>query len=78
MSVLTRCHRLNIFYLLLEKLNSFAENAKIDVSIAHDQIVPDYEEKRTNAYAEIEELNITKRMVSTCMYINTMCGTGFH
>lgn len=59
-------HRLNIFYLLLEKLNSFAENAKYDVSVTHAQIVPDYEEKRTDAFSRIEELNITKRMISTC------------
>ena len=64
--MITRCHRLNIFYLLLEKLNGFAENAKFDVNVTHAQILPDYEAKGTDAFARIEELNITKRMISTC------------
>ncbi|KAF7797803.1 hypothetical protein EIP86_009008 [Pleurotus ostreatoroseus] len=68
--------QLNIFYLLLEKLNSFAENSKIDVSVTHAQIVPEYEQKRTNAYAEIEELNITKRMISTSKFVQSQRAAG--
>ena len=59
---------MNIFYLLLEKLNGFAELAKYDVNVPHGQIAPDYETKRGDAFARIEELNITKRMVSTCTF----------
>lgn len=57
---------MNIFYLLLEKLNAFVENGKFDVTVPANQIVPEYEAKRTDAWARIEELNITKRMISTC------------
>ena len=57
--------QLNIFYLLLEKLSGFAEG-RYDVSVPAHQIAADYEERRTDAWSQIEELNITKRMISTC------------
>ncbi|KAI0089772.1 BAR-domain-containing protein [Irpex rosettiformis] len=57
--------QLNIFYLLLEKMNAFAENAKYDVSVPTSQVIPDYENKRTDAWAQIEAFNITKRIIST-------------
>ncbi|OBZ79968.1 hypothetical protein A0H81_00141 [Grifola frondosa] len=56
--------QLNIYYLLLEKLNGFAEG-KYDVSVTGAQIASDYEEKRTNALEQIEALNIGSRMIST-------------
>ncbi|KAJ7451180.1 BAR-domain-containing protein [Mycena latifolia] len=57
--------QLNIFYLLLEKMNGFAEETKWDVTnVAGSQIERDYEEKRTDAWSSIEELNITKRIIS--------------
>ena len=59
--------QLNIFYLLLEKLSGFAEG-RYDVSVPAHQIAADYEERRTDAWSQIEELNITKRMISTCKY----------
>jgi len=57
--------QLNIFYLILEKVNGFAEENKYDVSnTPGSQIVNDYEEKRTDAWSRIEDLNIVKRIIS--------------
>ena len=67
--MINRLHRLNIFYLLLEKLNGFAENSKTDVSMPAAQVAEEYEAKRTDAWAQIEDLNITKRLISTCEYL---------
>ncbi|THG94135.1 hypothetical protein EW026_g7274 [Hermanssonia centrifuga] len=63
--------QLNIFYLLLEKLNGFAEAAKFDVNVTHAQIIPDYEDRRTDAMARLEELNISKRMISTSKFVQS-------
>ncbi|EKM60361.1 uncharacterized protein PHACADRAFT_246220 [Phanerochaete carnosa HHB-10118-sp] len=57
--------QLNIFYLLLEKLNGYAESAQYDVSVPPAQVAIDYEAKRTDAWSRIEELNVTKRFTST-------------
>uniref|UniRef100_A0A0W0F9Y5 BAR-domain-containing protein n=1 Tax=Moniliophthora roreri TaxID=221103 RepID=A0A0W0F9Y5_MONRR len=58
--------QLNIFYMILEKMNSFAEEAKYDITnVPGNQIAADYEEKRTDAWQTIEGLNITKRIIST-------------
>ncbi|KAI0079044.1 BAR-domain-containing protein [Panus rudis PR-1116 ss-1] len=62
--------QLNIFYVLLEKLSGFAEG-RYDVSISAAEISAEYEEKRTDAWATIEELNITKRMISTSKFVQT-------
>ncbi|KAJ7629350.1 BAR-domain-containing protein [Mycena rosella] len=57
--------QLNIFYLLLEKMNGFAEETKWDVSnTPGSQIASDYENKRSDAWSAIEELNITQRIIS--------------
>jgi amphiphysin len=62
--------RLNIFYLILEKLNTFAEEAKFDVSdLSGPGILSEYEEKRTDAWRTIENLNIIKRIISVCTSI---------
>jgi len=59
--------RLNIFYLILEKMNGFAEDAKYDMTnTPGPQIASDYEEVRTDAWSQIENLNITKRIISAC------------
>jgi len=59
--------RLNIYYLLLEKMNSFADESKFDVSnVPGAQIAQDYESKRTDAWSVIENLGIIKRIVSVC------------
>ncbi|KAI0327254.1 BAR-domain-containing protein [Cubamyces sp. BRFM 1775] len=60
--------QLNIFYLMLEKLNSFAEG-KFDVSVPAAQIASDYEARRSDALERIEALNITKRLVSTARMV---------
>lgn len=57
--------QLNIYYLLLEKMNSFADESKFDVSNAPGaQIAADYESKRSDAWSIIENLGIIKRIVS--------------
>ncbi|KAH9486711.1 Protein hob1 [Psilocybe cubensis] len=57
--------QLNIYYLLLEKMHSFADESKYDVSnVPGAQIAQEYEEKRTDAWSVIENLGIIKRIVS--------------
>lgn len=56
--------RLNIFYMILEKISGFSEG-KYDVHVSAAQITDEYENKRTDAWEVIENLNITKRIVST-------------
>jgi len=68
--------QLNIFYLLLEKLNGFAESSQINVAVPAAQVVPDYEARRTDAHAHIENLSITKRIVSTSKLVQANRATG--
>jgi len=57
--------QLNIYYLILEKMNAFAEERKYDISnVPAAQIAQDYEEKRTDAWSDIEGLSIVKRIIS--------------
>jgi amphiphysin len=51
--------------MLLEKLTAFAEG-KYDVSVPGSQIAAEYEEKRSDTGEQIENLSITKRILSTC------------
>ena len=62
--------QLNIFYLILEKMNGFAEN-RFEVSIPAAQIESDYETRRSDALQRVEALNITRRIISTCTWRNT-------
>lgn len=61
--------RLNIYYLFLEKMNSFAEGRYNVSNGPASQIQSDYENKRTDAWGQIEDLGILKRFVSTCTWI---------
>ncbi|KAG5646869.1 hypothetical protein DXG03_001945 [Asterophora parasitica] len=57
--------QLNIYYLILEKMNAFADDAKYDITnVPGAQIQQDYETKRTDAWEVIESLNIIKRIIS--------------
>ncbi|TFL06231.1 BAR-domain-containing protein [Pterulicium gracile] len=57
--------QLNVYYLMLEKIHSFGDESKYDVASAPGgQIQADYEEKRTDAWSQIEELGVVKRIVS--------------
>jgi amphiphysin len=58
--------RLNIFYMILEKISQFSEG-KYTVDMPAAQIATDYEEKRGDAAALVEALSITQRFISTCM-----------
>ncbi|KAJ3576273.1 hypothetical protein NP233_g537 [Leucocoprinus birnbaumii] len=60
--------QLNIYYLILEKMNSFADSAKYEITnMPGSAIEQSYEEKRTDAWHTIENLNIVKRIVSVCL-----------
>lgn len=62
--------RLNVYYLLLEKMHSFADENKWDISnVPGSQIAQEYEDKRTDAWSQIENLSIIKRIVSVCMLL---------
>ncbi|EMD41357.1 hypothetical protein CERSUDRAFT_79015 [Gelatoporia subvermispora B] len=56
--------QLNIFYMLLEKLSGFAEG-KFDITVAAAEIASEFEQKRTDAQAQIEALAITQRYMGT-------------
>ncbi|EIW86340.1 BAR-domain-containing protein [Coniophora puteana RWD-64-598 SS2] len=57
--------QLNVYYLMLEKVNSFAEGKYDVTNVPGSQISNDYEEKRSDAWSTIEEMGITKRILST-------------
>ncbi|KAH9910162.1 BAR-domain-containing protein [Fomitopsis serialis] len=61
--------QLNIFYMMLDKLNGFAEG-KYDVTVTGNDIAREYEEKRSDAWQTIEELNITQRFLSTTKLVH--------
>ena len=50
--------------MLMEKLQGFAEG-KYEVQVPAAQITDDYENRRTDAWEHIENMGITKRIVST-------------
>ncbi|KAG1749628.1 uncharacterized protein EDB91DRAFT_754745 [Suillus paluster] len=68
--------QLNIYYLFLEKMNSFAEGRYDVTNVPGAQILADYEEKRTDAWRQIEDLNITKRIISTSKLVQANRATG--
>lgn len=59
--------RLNIFYMILEKVQGFAQG-KYDLNVTTPQIGQEYEEKRSDAWERIDNMSITKRIVSTCAF----------
>ncbi|KAJ3894934.1 hypothetical protein GG344DRAFT_86269 [Lentinula edodes] len=64
--------QLNIFYILLEKMNNFSEEAKYDISnLPGNEITSNYESQRSDAWSQIEELNITKRIISTSKFVQS-------
>lgn len=62
--------QLNIYYMVLEKLSGFAEG-KYDVSLSFNDIASDFEAKRPDALRQIEEMAITKRIVSTSRLVQS-------
>jgi len=62
--------QLNIFYVFLEKINTFAEDGKFDIAnTPGEQIAADYEQNRTDAWKKIEDLNIIKRIISVAKLV---------
>jgi len=69
--------QLNIFYLILEKMNGFADEAKYDISnVPAAQIAQEYEEKRTDAWSVIENLSIVKRIISVSRLVQASRAQG--
>ncbi|CAK5279876.1 unnamed protein product [Mycena citricolor] len=69
--------QLNIFYMLVEKISAFAEEAKWEVTgMSGSQIEADYESKRTDAWSTIEEMSITKRIISTSKMVQANRANG--
>ncbi|KAJ3724298.1 BAR-domain-containing protein [Lentinula guzmanii] len=69
--------QLNVFYIILEKMNNFSEEAKYDISnISGNEITSNYESQRTDAWSEIEALNITKRIISTSKFVQSNRAAG--
>ncbi|KAG1716761.1 hypothetical protein ID866_359 [Astraeus odoratus] len=63
--------QLNIYYLFHDKLISFAEGRYNVTSLSGSQIQSDYETNRTDAWSQIEDLNITKRIISTSKLVQS-------
>ena len=79
MAKMTLRHRLNIYYLILEKMNAFAEESKYDITNTPGaQIAGDYEAIRTDAWHHIEGLNITKRLISVGTFHVLFLAMTFH
>ncbi|KAJ4485486.1 BAR-domain-containing protein [Lentinula aciculospora] len=69
--------QLNIFYIILEKMNNFSEEAKYDISnISGNEICSNYESQRSDAWSQIEELNIAKRIISTSKFVQSNRAAG--
>jgi len=68
--------QLNIYYLFLEKMNSFAEGRYNVVNVPSSQIQSDYENNRTDAWSRIEDLGITKRILSTSKLVQAKRAEG--
>ncbi|QRV76136.1 BAR adaptor protein [Ceratobasidium sp. AG-Ba] len=60
--------QLNIFYLMLEKLQSFA-SGKYEVAGTPQDIEQAYHNRRTDAMERVEALNITRRIASTAKMV---------
>ncbi|KZT24675.1 BAR-domain-containing protein [Neolentinus lepideus HHB14362 ss-1] len=67
--------QLNIFYLLLEKIQGFSEG-KYDTSTTGAQISEEYETKRSDAWQTIEALHITQRIISTSKMVQQARANG--
>ena len=58
--------QLNIVWVIVEKLNAFAEGEFEISGMSAAQIAEDYEAKRTDAWQTAESLNIIKKIISVC------------
>ncbi|KAH7104543.1 BAR-domain-containing protein [Auriculariales sp. MPI-PUGE-AT-0066] len=56
--------QLNIFYLMMEKLQGFS-SGKVNIGVSGQEIINDYEAKRGDITERVEGLSITHRILST-------------
>ncbi|KAJ7630388.1 hypothetical protein FB45DRAFT_915349 [Roridomyces roridus] len=69
--------QLNIFYSIHDKMAGFAGEAGYDITnVPGSQIAADYEAKRTDAWAQVEELNIVKRIISVSKLVQANRANG--
>jgi amphiphysin len=68
--------QLNIFYVFLEHVTTFAEGKYDVTNTPGSQIIADYEEKRTDAWNTIEGMSITKRIISTSRMVQANRNAG--
>lgn len=61
---LTRARRLNIFYLMMEKLQGFTDG-KFNTAMSGNEIAAEYEQKRGDVVERVEALSVTHRILST-------------
>jgi amphiphysin len=67
--------QLNIYYMILDKINQFSEG-KYTVDVPASQIAAEYEDKRGDSAAVIEALSITQRFISTSKLVAQHRQTG--
>lgn len=59
--------QLNIYYLMMEKLQGFATESKYRYEVTGQQIQEEYQERRGDTWEKVDALTINKRMASTAM-----------
>ena len=62
---LTPVRRLNIYYLMMERLQGFVQENKFRPGASGTEIETDYDNDLTEARQQVEGLQITKRVAST-------------
>jgi len=62
---LTSIRRLNIYYLMMEKIQGFVQENKFRPGASGSEVQGDYDNDRTDAAQQVEGLHITKRIAST-------------
>lgn len=65
---MTRIRRLNIYYLMMEKIQGFVQENKFRPGAPGAEIQETYENERTEAAQQVEALQITKRIASTGIF----------
>jgi hypothetical protein len=58
--------KLSVFYIILENLNTLVRRCKVHVIVPLAQVIPGYEAKRTDVWAEVEGKGIGRGIISTC------------
>jgi amphiphysin len=57
--------QLNIYYLILEKMQGFADG-KYDISLKYGEITTSYEDRKGDAQEKVDNMHIVKKIISVC------------